>query len=255
MVDLSDPASVTHQLDQALRWFDHAGPRTIGSRHASKRSSAIEKRSLPNGIVDLINELSDELAKSGPFDLDLSAFEWIATRRAAERGVFCIQGDGSEVAFWAARDALVDLNRHFRSAARSAGERAGEQSRWRRLRSGFTLSSRADPRRVAEDLVPNERVLFACRASSYRLVIATGSRMLVADEEDGEVLWSSPYRSILTVATREFHGMFDWEADCTFLYVRTRYDEFEVTLSGSSTNADALVMIWESRRGTGASVN
>jgi hypothetical protein len=251
MVDLREPGNVVVQLEQALRWFGPPPPVPVG--HVFGYSVPVDdERPLPPEVIALIDELVDALADSGPFDSRLSTHSWLSVQGAA-RAASRIRDDRPAVASRAARQALRSFHYFFTSAAWSA--RRDERSMRMRIESSVSAVL-GDPKRVAAELVPDERLLFACRARLGLVVIATDRRLLVSEQGHGttrpRAVWSSAYAAIDSLETR---WPFNSNRTVTLRtgdvdIERTGDAEITVTLSGwtDREHADVLSLIWKLRR-------
>jgi hypothetical protein len=248
MLDLRDRDDVVLQLEQVLRWFEEAGPLIPPGYVFSGQSASVDERPLTSAVIDLLDEVAGALADTGPFDSGFSSQGWLSAHEAAARAVSRMRDDRPAVAARETTVAVIGLHSIFGSEARSARRR--DEPKRRGIRLGTRVSTEKHLRKVAAEVAPKERLLFASRARNERAIVATDRRLLVAERgPDGtpsRAVWSNEYAHILSIK----YGSPDHGPDNVTLV--TDRERFQVPLStwNSREIVEVLSAIWECRRAT-----
>jgi hypothetical protein len=112
MLDMRDRDVVVAKLCDAQRRFERGGPVPLVAR-------------------ELLHDLADALADSGPLELDVTAESWLNAVRAVDRGVSSADADPSTKTVRRAKRALRSLERFFGSKKELFF--AGTTGRWATL--------------------------------------------------------------------------------------------------------------------------
>jgi hypothetical protein len=198
MLDLTDTDAVLLRLEHAKRLFANDGP-LVPAGYLFSGYSAQAREQLPPGVSDLVMELAEAIADSGPSEIGLSAMAWVIARRLTNAAAASLGECPPSASYGKAKQAVIVIHGMFEAVAR---QRRG-QPKW----SDSVLTSAEEAisglEEVAAELAPGERLLFAWQTSTDSLVIATDQKLLVADRAGGvpSLLWSNKYSDITSVTT------------------------------------------------------
>jgi hypothetical protein len=196
MLDLTDTDAVLLRLEHARRLFANDGP-LVPAGYLFSGYSAQAREQLPPGVSELVIELAEAIADSGPSEVGLSAMAWLGARRLTNAAAASLGEGPPSASYGKAKQAVVVIHGMFESVAR---QRRG-RPRWSDSVSTFAEGAISGLDEVAAELAPGERLLFACQTSTDSLVIAIDRKLLVADRAGGvpSLLWSNKYSNISSV--------------------------------------------------------
>lgn len=113
VVDLRERDGVVLRLEQAIRWFEEAGPLVPTGYILAGHSAGFDDRPLPASVVDLLDDLAGALAETSPREAGLSKLSWKAARSVADRATSSVRDDPPDVANTAAKQAVLRLHGIF----------------------------------------------------------------------------------------------------------------------------------------------